>query len=87
MTKSKIGMIVAVIGFVSASSAVASPYHHHPGRNPGHSDPTPPSPGAATPVPEPADGILLLMGVAGVAVGRRFQARRESAARLRTAGS
>jgi hypothetical protein len=32
-------------------------------------------PGAAIPVPEPSDAILVLMGAAGIFVGRRLHAR------------
>ena len=37
--------------------------------------PATPTP-SPTPVPEPSDAVLLLLGVAGVAIGRRMQARK-----------
>jgi hypothetical protein len=33
--------------------------------------------GSATSVPEPTDALLLLLGAAGVAIGRRMHARRD----------
>ena len=33
--------------------------------------------GGATSVPEPTDALLLLLGAAGVAIGRRMHARRD----------
>jgi hypothetical protein len=51
---------------------------HHSGSSTSGGMPSSPSPstsGGATSVPEPSDAILLLMGAAGVVIGRRLHAR------------
>jgi hypothetical protein len=65
---------------VAAIALAAAPAFAGHGRHPGYPT-TPPSPpstsssGGATPVPEPTDAVLVLMGAAGVVIGRRFHAR------------
>lgn len=68
-----ISAIAAATLFVAPASA---------GHSWGHDGPPPSSssggshdPGGPTSVPEPADAVLLLMGVTGVVIGRKLHAR------------
>ena len=76
MNKCMIGLAAAAVMLVSASPAFAG---RHPHPNPVSSTSTggSTSSGGATSVPEPTDAVLLLMGVAGVVVGRRLHARKK----------
>jgi hypothetical protein len=58
--------IAATITLVFASPALA-----------GHPPVGGSSTGGATSVPEPTDAVLLLMGAAGVVIGRRLHARKK----------
>jgi hypothetical protein len=69
MTKTTIAIAAAAITLLSTTPALAG---HHPAPNPPS---TPPS--SPTSVPEPTDAVLLLMGAAGVIIGRRLHARKK----------
>ncbi len=74
-------MKFAPILFTAAAAATISVAPAHAGgwwggRSGGHSSSGGHgSSGGATPVPEPSDAILLLMGAAGVVIGRKLHAR------------
>ncbi len=70
MGKTTMAVAATAIALVSASPALAG---HHPAPPP----PTPSSSGGATSVPEPTDAVLLLMGAAGVIIGRRLHANKK----------
>ena len=61
-------------GLIAASPAVAGGFFGHHGW--GHHGGSSSSGAGATKVPEPADAALFGLGVAGVALGRRFRHRK-----------
>ncbi|WP_019832020.1 hypothetical protein [Sphingomonas sp. PR090111-T3T-6A] len=65
------GAIAAATLFVAPASAG----HGHDGPPPSSSSGGSHDPGGPTSVPEPADAVLLLMGVTGVVIGRKLHAR------------
>jgi hypothetical protein len=66
MHKTTLAIAVAAIALVSASPALA-----------GGGTPSAPPASSPTNVPEPTDAVLLLMGAAGVVIGRRLHARKK----------
>lgn len=73
----RLAPVAMLAGLIAASPALAGGFfgHHGSGHHGGSSSPGGGGSGA-TPVPEPADAALFGLGVAGVALGRRFRHRK-----------
>lgn len=69
----RLAPVALLAGMIAASPAVAGGFFGHGWAH--HRGPSGPG-GGATKVPEPADAALFGLGVAGVALGRRFRHRK-----------